>query len=487
MSKIVNALGVVFRAYVVLGFTGLVAGPTAIASGLIAEDLDNDTDVDADDFALFKECLSGSSIDHDGSVTCQEADIDHDGDVDMADFGVMQKCYSGPGAPGSQSCGGCVYPKADRTVGVAVNPVYSGQSATVTVANSQQGANYQLRNNADNADIGSPVPGTGGLISLHTGPLTQSTTFNVLATNAVWGCSVQLSATADVTVNPYVAKNKIGVHVVIGSRNGYGPFIQNCAAAGKPVALVKCLDDFGAASEAKQYSPQTLTIGRVNEINGHDLQGLDYLMRQGMTGAQGAAWYFNQVKPKWLQNPSIDVWETCNEWSNWDRPGGGIETWQGDFYMAFMDLAEADGFRLALWACSGGNPPERFWPEIARTCARAKAHGNHILALHEYAWSGLLQEYYAETGDDVVLRYRRLYNYLQQYNADCPLALTEVGENGGGGFVGIEPFVNDFGWYDTQIRQDPYVIGCAAWTLGNWSGANFQDALPALTQYIITH
>jgi hypothetical protein len=65
-----------------------------------------------------------------------------------------------------------------------------------------------------------------------------------------------------------------------------------------------------------------------------------------------------------------------------------------------------------------------------------------------------------------------------------PLASTEAGENAGGGFSGVETFMQDFAWYDQQLSRDDYVIGCAAWTLGDWSGANLQEALPALADYI---
>lgn len=479
MTRSANIIVVQLCANLVLAFWGGTPFSHVRAAELIAQDLDHDGDVDINDFTFLKACMTGQGNQHDGSAVCEEADIDDDGDVDMLDFGVMQQCYSGGGIPGNPACGGwCVMPKADRAVGATINPVTPGQPTAITVADSQIGANYQLHNNATGANIGTPVAGNDGTIQLPTGPISEETTFNVLAINAALGCSVQLAQTKTITLTPYSPKNKIGVHVVIGSRNGYGPFVQNCAAAGKPVAVVKCVDDFGAAHEAKQYSSQTVTIGRINEMSGNDLQGLDY--KVGEPPAQVAQWYYNLVKPKWIQNPSIDVWETCNEWSwHW--------AWQADFYIAFMDLAEADGYRLAIWSCSGGNPPEAYWGDIARACARAKAHGNHILSLHEYAWEGLLKDYYQQHGDSIVLRYRRLYNYLIPLNADCPLALTEVGENGGGGFVGTELFVQDFGWYDSEMRKDYYVIGCAAWTLGNWSGANFQDALPALTQYIITH
>lgn len=497
MVRIKQMRGVLFGAGLSLAVMNWMVVPFARASDLIAFDLNHDTDVDAEDFALLKGCLSGPGVTRPAGDICQEADIDHDNDVDMTDFGVMQKCFTGPGIPGDPTCGGCVYPKVDRALGVANNPIFTGQSTHITVADSQQGANYQLRDNTSNAPIGNPVPGTGGTISLPTGTLSQTTTFNILAINAVWGCSVQLSTTPTVTVNPISPKNKIGVHVVIGSRNGYGPFVQQCAAAGKPVAVVKMVDDFGAAYEAKQYASQygveTLTIGRKNDLpscswgSNCDLQGFDAVAESGTSPAVHAQRVFDALRPIWDQNLLVDVWEICNEWSSW-------WAWQADFYIAMMDIAEnnqrPDGkpYRIALYGCSVGNPPESSWPDIARACARAKAHGGHILSLHEYAfWTDLLQDSYAQFGDALVLRYRRLYNYLIPRNADCPLALTEVGQGGGGGFVGTELFVQDFGWYDTELRKDPYVIGCAAWTLGNWSGANFQDALPALTQYIITH
>jgi hypothetical protein len=191
------------------------------------------------------------------------------------------------------------------------------------------------------------------------------------------------------------------------------------------------------------------------------------------TAQEAAQQYYALVKPIWDLNPIIDVWETFNEYSwHWD--------WQADFYIALMDLAEADGYRLGLWSPSVGNPPEEFYPEIARTCRRAKAHGNHIMCVHEYGLDGLLRE----APSKLVTRYRRLYRYLQQEDAVVPLVISEAGENGGGGFTGVETFLDDFSWYDAELSRDSYVIGCAAWTLGDWSGANFQEALPALTEYL---
>jgi len=288
----------------------------------------------------------------------------------------------------------------------------------------------------------------------------------------------------DIILTPPSGGSKLGLHVVFGPRDGLDEFLVRCAGAGQPVALIKCVDDFEAAFKAKRISDTTLTAGRVNavfpqrkvEVDMQAWEPTEFSPIPGTTyttAQEAAQQYYDLVKPTWQLNPVVDVWETFNEFS-WHWP------WQADFYLALMDLAEADGYRLGLWSASAGNPPEEFYPDIARTCRRAQAHGNHILCLHEYNLDGLLRD----ASKSMVTRYRRLYQYLKQQDAVIPLAITEAGQNAGGGFTGVAAFMQDFAWYDQQLSRDEYVIGCAAWTLGEWSGANFQAALPALGDYI---
>ena len=85
--------------------------------------------------------------------------------------------------------------------------ICSGQSANILIANSQTGVNYQLRNNANNANVGSAVAGTGATINLPTGNLNSTTTFNVLATNTSTSCNQQMSGTITITVNPVPVDN----------------------------------------------------------------------------------------------------------------------------------------------------------------------------------------------------------------------------------------------------------------------------------------
>ena len=80
--------------------------------------------------------------------------------------------------------------------------ICAGNSVNISIAGSQTGVNYQLRNNADNSNIGSAVPGNGATISLPTGNLTATTVYNVLATITSTGCTAQMTVTPTVTVNP---------------------------------------------------------------------------------------------------------------------------------------------------------------------------------------------------------------------------------------------------------------------------------------------
>ncbi len=83
--------------------------------------------------------------------------------------------------------------------------ICSGTGTNITVSSSESGVNYQLRNDAGDINIGSPVAGTGGDILLPTGNLTSTTSFNILATNAASSCSVELNQTETVTVDPVSA------------------------------------------------------------------------------------------------------------------------------------------------------------------------------------------------------------------------------------------------------------------------------------------
>lgn len=69
----------------------------------VLPDLDEDGDVDQEDFGRFQVCFTGPG----GPVvapTCGLADFDNDGLVDQADAGLLLECLSGPGMIADPSC-----------------------------------------------------------------------------------------------------------------------------------------------------------------------------------------------------------------------------------------------------------------------------------------------------------------------------------------------------------------------------------------------
>ena len=88
----------------------------------------------------------------------------------------------------------------DKTVAAESSSVCFETGTNITIAQSDASTTYQLRNNADNSSVGSALTGNGASLSLPTGTLTATTTYNVLAT--LGSCTLQMTNTPTVTVNP---------------------------------------------------------------------------------------------------------------------------------------------------------------------------------------------------------------------------------------------------------------------------------------------
>jgi len=84
-------------------------------------------------------------------------------------------------------------PSANLTIAPSSICVDSGSPAVITIQNSESGVNYQLRNDADNSNVGAVVAGTGGDITLTSEAITSPITFNIFATGTVCTESTTLS------------------------------------------------------------------------------------------------------------------------------------------------------------------------------------------------------------------------------------------------------------------------------------------------------
>jgi len=85
--------------------------------------------------------------------------------------------------------------------------VCSGTGTSIQLTASQLNVYYQLKNDADDSEIGYTVNGSGGNILLPGGTLTANTTYNILAISTLTGCPRQLSSkpTVSVTTTPVLS------------------------------------------------------------------------------------------------------------------------------------------------------------------------------------------------------------------------------------------------------------------------------------------
>jgi hypothetical protein len=100
----------------------------------------------------------------------------------------------------------CLAPSTTPTIAPTATTICSGNTAQVTIGNSENGISYRLLNGA--TETGSSVLGTGGTIVLESGALTTATTLRVRA-RKISGttCDIVLPGQVQVTINPLPPSN----------------------------------------------------------------------------------------------------------------------------------------------------------------------------------------------------------------------------------------------------------------------------------------
>lgn len=93
-----------------------------------------------------------------------------------------------------------------------------GDSATITLASSETGVNYYLRDDANNSIIDGPIAGTNGSITFNTGAVSSTTIYNVIGET-----SSMLSSTVDALVfTGNVGQRKVSLGSTLWSDNFVG-------------------------------------------------------------------------------------------------------------------------------------------------------------------------------------------------------------------------------------------------------------------------
>ncbi len=280
--------------------------------------------------------------------------------------------------------------------------------------------------------------------------------------------------------------SKLGFHTL--NPGGAPSFVEAARDAGAHVALVKALGNFGYLRRVKEISPETTTVARCAPGD-ETPQAVDI----GGDPAERAARLMAQHMPRWeYEADVVDYWEILNENK---PPTVAGHVWLAQFFIEAMDIAEANGHKLAIFSYSTGVPQWHEWEAIVETgvFARAKA-GGHALALHEYDWPVINQRWNEPTedlppyGDRGVLagRYRYLYrDFLIPRDEVVPLVITEGGLDPVVGGPDMDQpwqarYVDNMAWYDTLMREDDYVVGSAMFTLGSiggWQRYDYEELL----------
>jgi hypothetical protein len=312
-----------------------------------------------------------------------------------------------------------------------------------------------------------------------------------------------------------LTNSKLGLHVI---RNN-DPFIMEFIRRARP-RVVKAVDDLGWLADVKRVSPNTITIGRINQ------QNEDWVLVKDPIEA--AREYVDTFLPQYQLNPGADYWEGWNEFVpvNSDRMA-----WYAAFEAERACYMQSKGLRAAVGGFSVG-VPEYDQMGVFLPALQAAYNCDGIFTLHEYnsptltcgvapSYAGLIPGA-PDLGDVEMgyhtLRYRFWYEgYLKPRGlGDLPLVISEAGVEGspnpggpcndpsgrawksyadywvanGHGPSGPEAYVNLMAWYDQKLREDEYVWGATVFSAGadaesGWHPFDLHDVLVPLAYYAV--
>lgn len=254
--------------------------------------------------------------------------------------------------------------------------------------------------------------------------------------------------------------SKFGAHVSPGGRNLFGAALQQCHVMGSPVPLLFALDQ-DLWPDVERYSPETVLIFRT-QIDGYDNPPNIYAVDPV---AAANDWY-GKCKPKWLLNRA-HYYAPSNE----RNPNSADQdAWVDLFDLRLMQLADVDGFKLALRGDSMGTPDYPQWLHYSASLAYAALRG-HIITLHEPV-----------AGADLALRYRDVHELVEPFAPGLKIAISECYGNLGASWP---DYVKSFYLYDDEAMNDPYMLGFAAYQLGG--AENWAEAIPQWADYVSAH
>jgi GH25 family lysozyme M1 (1,4-beta-N-acetylmuramidase) len=280
-----------------------------------------------------------------------------------------------------------------------------------------------------------------------------------------------------------LTRNKIGFHVgpdAPGSNlTGIGNWMRQLHAAGIPMVL-KSVDNYGPIYEADKIVDPNNTVDHtfVFRLSDSDFYSFDtppYKDPQYINDPEGGAvLHWNMTKQKLPPEFNKErVWlELTNEV---DR---NLCTWLDEFALKIAQLANAEGYKVALFGWAGGEPEPQGWEEMLdflRYCGDNR--DKCAIAIHEYSFivTDIFDQWPFKVG-----RFQYLFAICDKFGINRPTTLiTEWGWtlNDAPGsttaLIDIEAVSNVYNQYDN-------ILGAAIWYLG--PGFNIADKVQKLIQ-----
>ncbi len=253
---------------------------------------------------------------------------------------------------------------------------------------------------------------------------------------------------------------KIGFHLGPGGNpTGIGDWMRQLDEAAIPFFL-KSVDHYGPCFEAMQYTAAAHTVvfrlSRAGQNTGYDFDVPDY----SLTPTAAAVRHWTQMKLRLPPEFDKRVWlEPINEVDK------NRADWLGRFAVEIATIANDEGYRVALFAWSSGEPEAAAWEaagmvDYLRRCA-TRPH-DCAIALHEYSYtkSDIRHEWPNKIG-----RFAQLFRTCDRLNIARPKVL-----------------ITEWGWEYQNVPHEGQALGDMAWAADLY--ATYPDILGAAIWYL---
>ena len=277
----------------------------------------------------------------------------------------------------------------------------------------------------------------------------------------------------------------IGIHTTGGVPIEW---LEQTVRDGKPLAVVKSVDNPGVCIDVKRVSPSTITIARFTpEINLQEISD-----NPDVNIIPIASQIIDQIlnRTNAVERQSIDYYEVCNEP---DPP----EVWGyvnlARLMQECMHQANFYGFKLALFAFNLGSPDWDEMVAIRDTGVFEDAYnGGHVITFHEGDRYGPMVSFgsipdapFVEGAGPNSFRHRYLYSLIPV--GQRPGCVISEFYGGYSDTFDAQIIANRWADYDREFAKRSYSKGFGAFTVrptAEWVNQNYDSIFPMMLGYL---